>query len=63
MHAKRMAFIDMHTHVCRRVRRWLWRKFESNGQRYDQFPDSYLERELGLLNIRKLPRRHTWAKP
>ncbi|MEI8373834.1 MAG: hypothetical protein WCJ35_13480 [Planctomycetota bacterium] len=49
----------VHTHVRRRVRRWLRRKFESNGQGYDQYP----ERELGLLNIRKLPRRYSWAKP
>ena len=52
----------VHTHVCRRVRRWLRRKFEGDGQGYGQYPDSYLERELGLLNIRKLPRRYSWAK-
>jgi RNA-directed DNA polymerase len=53
----------VHTHVCRRVRRWLRRKFEGDGQGYRQYPDSHLERELGLLNIRKLPRRYSWAKP
>jgi group II intron reverse transcriptase/maturase len=52
----------VHTHVCRRVRRWLRRKFEGDGQGYSQYPESYLERELGLLNIRKLPRRYSWAK-
>jgi RNA-directed DNA polymerase len=52
----------VHTHVCRRVRRWLRRKFEGDGQGYGQYPESYLERELGLLNIRKLPRRYSWAK-
>jgi hypothetical protein len=52
----------VHTHICRRVRRWLRRKFEGDGQGYRQYPDSYLERELGLLNIRKLPRRYSWAK-
>lgn len=52
----------VHTHVCRRVRRWLRRKFEGDGQGYRQYPESYLERELGLLNIRKLPRRCSWAK-
>jgi group II intron reverse transcriptase/maturase len=56
------AFKIVHTHACRRVRRWLRRKFEGNGQGYRQYPDSYLERELGLLNIRKLPRRFSWAK-
>jgi group II intron reverse transcriptase/maturase len=52
----------VHMHVCRRVRRWLRRKFEGNGQGYRQYPESYLEQELGLLNIRKLPRRYSWAK-
>jgi RNA-directed DNA polymerase len=52
----------VHRHVCRRVRLWLRRKFALDGQGYRQYPDSYLERELGLLNIRKLPRRYSWAK-
>lgn len=52
----------VHRHACRRVRRWLRRKFTLDGQGYRQYPDSYLERELGLLNIRKLPRRYSWAK-
>ena len=56
------AFKTVPTHACRRVRRWLRRKFEGDGQGYRQYPDSYLERELGLLNIRKLPRRFSWAK-
>ena len=50
-------------HTCRRVRRWLRRKFEIEGQGYRQYPDSYLERELGLLNLNRFPRRHSWAKP
>ncbi len=52
----------VHTHVCRRVRRWLRRKFEGDGQGYRQYPESYLERELGWLNIGKLPRPHPVAK-
>ncbi len=57
------AFHLVHQHVCRRVRRWLRRKFESRGQGCGQYPESYLEREFGLLNIQKLPRRYSWAKP
>lgn len=57
------AFKIVDIHVRRRVRRWLRRKFEGDGQGYSEYPDSYLERELGLLNIRKLPRRYSWAKP
>ena len=48
-------FSIVHRHVCRRVRRWLRRKFELEGQGYGQYPDSYLERELGLLNLTQFP--------
>ena len=57
------AFHAVHQHVCRRVRRWLRRKFELRGQGCSQYPESDLEREFGLLNIQKLPRRYSWAKP
>ena len=53
----------VHTHVCRRVRRWLRRKYELRGQGYAEYPDSRLERELGLLNLNRFPRRYSWAKP
>ncbi len=55
------AYRIVHRHVCRRVRRWLRRKFEDRGQGYHQYPDSKLE-TLGLLNPAKLPRRYSWAK-
>lgn len=56
------AYRVVRQHVFRRVRRWLCRKFEMRGQGYRQYPDSYLEHELGLLNLTQLPRRHSWAK-
>ena len=56
------AFAAVHWHTCRRVRRWLRRKFKSAGQGYRQYRDGYLERELGLLNLNRFPRRHSWAK-
>jgi RNA-directed DNA polymerase len=56
------AYRAVRQHVLRRVRRWLRRKFDVRGQGYRQFPDSYLEQELGLLNLTQLPRRHSWAK-
>ena len=56
-------FTIVHRHACRRVRRWLRRKFELDGQGYRQYPDSHLERELGLLNLEQFPRRYSWAKP
>ncbi len=56
------AFNIVHQHVCRRVRRWLCRKFQVRGQGYKQYPDSYLESKLGLLNLTRFRRRHSWAK-
>jgi group II intron reverse transcriptase/maturase len=56
------AYQIVHRHACRRVRRWLRRKFATVGQGFREYPDSYLERELGLLNPLKFPRRHSWAK-
>jgi len=56
------AFNVVHQHVCRRVRRWLCRKFAVRGQGFKQYPDSYLERKLGLLNLTRFQRRHSWAK-
>ena len=57
------AFQVVHRHACRRVRRWLRRKSEIAGQGYRQYPDSDLERELGLLNLTRYPRRNSWANP
>jgi group II intron reverse transcriptase/maturase len=55
------AFHDVHRHVLRRVRRWLRRKFKWQRLGYDQYPDSRLEQEFGLLNLARFPRRHSWA--
>ena len=55
------TFHDVHRHVLRRVRRWLRRKFKLQRQGYDRYPDSRLEQELGLLNLARFPRRHSWA--
>ncbi len=56
------AFHVVHRHAYRRVRRWLRRKLELDGQGISQYPDSRLEREFGLLNLDRFPRRHSWAK-
>ena len=53
----------VHRHVCRRVRRWLRRKFKWRVKDIANIPKAIWSGELGLLNIRKLPRRHSWAKP
>src|SRR5271166_2020808 len=50
------AFQRVHTHACRRVRRWLLRKYKLRGQGYSEYPNSRLEQELGLLNLTQLPR-------
>ncbi len=57
------AFSIVNIHVNRRVRQWLCRKFETKGLGYGQYPDSYLERTLGLLNLNRFRRRHPCAKP
>src|SRR5208283_3360472 len=57
------AFQLVHLHACRRVRRWLRRKYKFVGQGYRQYPNERLEQELGLLNLTRFPRRHSWAKP
>jgi hypothetical protein len=56
------AFNSVQRHACRRVRQWLQRKFALDGQGYRHYPDSVLEQELGMLNIKKLPRRFSWVK-
>ena len=56
------AFHVVHKHACRRVRRWLRRKLELDGQGVRQYPDSRLEREFGLLNLMRFPRRYSWAQ-
>ncbi len=55
------AFEIVHDHVRYRVRRWLRRKFKVRNQGYRQFPDTYLERKLGLVNLTRFQRRHSWA--
>jgi RNA-directed DNA polymerase len=56
------AFQAVHHHVCRRVRRWLRRKYQLRGEGYRQYPDSRLVNELGLLDLRRFQGSHSWAK-
>jgi group II intron reverse transcriptase/maturase len=51
----------VHTHIRQRLRQWLCRKFKTVGQGYRQYPNSYLESELGLLSLTQLARNHSWA--
>jgi RNA-directed DNA polymerase len=55
------TFKAVNIHACRRVRRWLRRKYALRGQGYREYPDSRLEHELGLLNLNRFPRRYSWA--
>ena len=57
------AFALVHEHITYRVRRWLCRKFQVKGKGYRQFPDSYLERKLGLLNLTSFQPSDSWTKP
>jgi len=55
------AYRIVHQHARHRVRRWLRRKHQTAGRGISQFPDEYLDETLGLLNVVKLPRCHSWA--
>jgi RNA-directed DNA polymerase len=57
------AFHIVQRHACRRVRRWMRRKLELDGQGLSQYPDSRLHQEFGLLNLNRFPRRYSWANP
>jgi RNA-directed DNA polymerase len=58
----RSAFKAVHAHACRRVRRWLRRKYKFRGEGYRQYPDQRLVREFRLLDLRRYPRGDSWAK-
>jgi group II intron reverse transcriptase/maturase len=57
------AFAIVHAHIVHRVRRWLCKKFHVKGQGYREYPDTYLEQKLDLVNLTCFKRRHSWAKP
>ena len=58
----RPAFQAVHHHACRRIRRWLRRKYKFRGEGYREYPDSRLVNELGLLDLHRFPGNHSWAK-
>ncbi len=57
----RPAFEAVHAHACRRVRRWLRRKYAIRGAGYRQYPDERLLKEFGLLDLRRYRRGRSWA--
>lgn len=57
----RPAFQSVHAHACRRVRRWLRKKYAFRGEGYHQYPDRRPMRELGLLNLTSYLRGDSWA--
>ena len=57
------TFADIEKYGAERWLDELPKEFKLAGQGYRQYPDSRLEQELGLLNLARFPRRHSWAKP
>jgi RNA-directed DNA polymerase len=51
------VFARMQRFVCRRVRRWLWRKHKSKGSPYDRYPDERLYQHYKLW---QLPTKVAW---
>jgi len=49
------AFCALEGFVCKRVRRWLWKRHKSKGNPYERYPNEVLYQQYKLW---KLP---TWA--
>ena len=56
------AYRAVHEHVIHRVRLWLQRKFDVRGRGCGRFPDTYLEKTLGLENLMRRRSNFSWAK-
>ena len=50
------AYRNVDQHVQNRLRRWLGTKHKHRGLRHDLYPNEYLHRELGLVQLTARPR-------
>ena len=55
------AYRKVTAHACHRLRQWLVRKFPRQGPKWTRYSDRYLHEELGLLRLRRQPRRPSCA--
>ena len=56
------AYRAVDNHVRRRLRQWLCRKHKASGHGNSRFPDEYLHRTLGLVQLRRRTASFPWAK-
>jgi group II intron reverse transcriptase/maturase len=56
------AYRAVDRHVARRLRRWLCRKHQKQGQGTWEFPDEHLYATLGLVRLAPLTHKLPWAK-
>ena len=56
------AYRAIHTHVTRRLRRWLCKKHKVRGNGGTRYPDQYLHDHLGLIDLPERTRNLLWAK-
>ena len=49
-------------HTTYRLRQWLRRKHKISGSGTKRYPDEYLYKSLGLIQLRKKPQNLPWAK-
>jgi hypothetical protein len=56
------AYRAINSHVTRRLRRWLCKKYKVRGTGGARFPDQHLHEQLGLVNLPTRTRNFPWAK-
>lgn len=57
------AYQAVDHHVCQRLRQWLCVKHKVPGRGTSRFPDAYLHRTLGLVDLPARTRSFSWANP
>lgn len=56
------AYRAIESHVTGRLRRWLCKKHKVQGKGWSRYPDQYLHKELGLIDLPRRTRSFPWAK-
>ena len=49
-------------HTTHRLRQWLRRKHKVSGSGIKRYPDEYLYKSSGLIQLRRKPQNFSWAK-
>lgn len=56
------AYRNVDAHVTKRLRQWLCAKYKVRDQGTSRFPNNYLYKKLGLIQLPNWTRRLPWAK-